>query len=178
MTTTVISRRLLAWDPPCHPNIREDYHITTDMPGALQDKFDELKGEGVFPKPEQVNINVECLNLSFLVKKNVWWASPCHFLWEVGQYSKAQPSLMPNVDGVLHDIAKRNYIIATDLLQYFYQIPLAHSSMKYCGVAISFKGIRVYTRSAKGMPGSKTCLEELMLSTRRSCSRGSCGKIC
>ena len=34
--------------------------------------------------------------------------------------------------------------------------------MKYCGVATPFKGIRVYTRSARGMPGSETCLEELM----------------
>ena len=34
--------------------------------------------------------------------------------------------------------------------------------MKYCSVATTFKGIRVYTRSAKGMPGSETCLEELM----------------
>ena len=34
--------------------------------------------------------------------------------------------------------------------------------MKYCGVATPFKGIRVYQRSAMGMPGSETCLEELM----------------
>ena len=34
--------------------------------------------------------------------------------------------------------------------------------MKYCGVATPFRGIRVYTRSAMGMPGSETSLEELM----------------
>lgn len=34
--------------------------------------------------------------------------------------------------------------------------------MKYCGVATPYKGIRVYTRSAMGMPGSETVLEELM----------------
>ena len=34
--------------------------------------------------------------------------------------------------------------------------------MKYCGIATPYKGIRVYTRSAMGMPGSETCLEELM----------------
>ena len=34
--------------------------------------------------------------------------------------------------------------------------------MKYCGVATRFKGIRVYTRSAMGMPRSETCLDELM----------------
>ena len=42
------------------------------------------------------------------------------------------------------------------------QIPLSQSSMKYCGVATPFKGVRVYVRSAMGMPGSETALEELM----------------
>ncbi len=81
---------------------------------------------------------------------------------EVGKYSKPQPSLMPNVDSVLREIGKWRYIIATDLLQSFYQLPLAQKSMKYCGVVTPFKGIRVYTRCAMGMPGSETCLEEVM----------------
>ena len=34
--------------------------------------------------------------------------------------------------------------------------------MKYCGVATPFRGIRVHTRSAMGMPGSETALEEMM----------------
>ena len=34
--------------------------------------------------------------------------------------------------------------------------------MKYCGVATPFKGVRVYSRCAMGMPGSETTLEELM----------------
>ena len=34
--------------------------------------------------------------------------------------------------------------------------------MKYCGVATPFRGVRVYARSAIGMPGSETALEELM----------------
>ena len=34
--------------------------------------------------------------------------------------------------------------------------------MKYCGVATPFKGVRAYVRSAMGMPGSETSLEELM----------------
>ena len=69
---------------------------------------------------------------------------------------------MPNFDGVLRKIGKWKYIVITDLLKSFYQIPLANSSMKYCGVATPFKGIRVYTRSAMETPGSETCLEELM----------------
>ena len=34
--------------------------------------------------------------------------------------------------------------------------------MKYCGVATLFRGVRVYTRSAMGMPGSEMALEEIM----------------
>ena len=43
-----------------------------------------------------------------------------------------------------------------------YQIPLSQDSIKYCGVATPFKGVRGYVRSAMGMPGSETALEELM----------------
>ena len=34
--------------------------------------------------------------------------------------------------------------------------------MKFCGVATLFKGVRVYVRSAMGMPGSETAFEEVM----------------
>ena len=36
------------------------------------------------------------------------------------------------------------------------------SALPYCGVATSFKGVRVYVRSAMGMPGSETALDEVM----------------
>ena len=69
---------------------------------------------------------------------------------------------MPNVDSNLRTIAPWKYIIKSDLTHAFYQISLSKASMKYCGVATPFRGIRVYTRSAMGMPGSKTSLKELM----------------
>ena len=69
---------------------------------------------------------------------------------------------MPDVDSTLRTIAPWKYIIKTDLTRAFYQIPLSKSSMKYCGIATPFRGIRVYTRSAMGMPGSETALEETM----------------
>ena len=81
---------------------------------------------------------------------------------EVGRYSKPQPSLMPDVDSTLRLIGQWKHIIATDLTSAFYQIPLARESLKYCGVATPFRGTRVYVRSAMGMPGSETALEELM----------------
>ncbi|XP_060576734.1 uncharacterized protein LOC132734055 [Ruditapes philippinarum] len=81
---------------------------------------------------------------------------------DVGRYAKPQPSLMPDVDTILRTIGQWTYIIVTDLTSAFYQIPLLKESMKYCGVATPYKGIRVYTRCAMGMPGSETALEELM----------------
>ena len=35
----------------------------------LQNKCDELEAQGILAKPEQVGINVEYLNLTFLVQK-------------------------------------------------------------------------------------------------------------
>ena len=128
----------------------------------LQEKFDELEHAGVFAKPEKLGINVEYLNISFLIKKPNGGSRLVTSFGEVASYSKPQPSLMPNVDNVLRDLARWQYIIISDLHHAFYQVPLAHSSMKYCGVATPYKGIRIYTRSAMGMPGSETCLEELM----------------
>lgn len=61
-----------------------------------------------------------------------------------------------------HKIAQRKNIIKCDLTHAFYQIPLSKASIKYCGVATPSSNIRVYTRSAVGMPGSMTLLEELM----------------
>ena len=65
----------------------------------LQDKFDELEAAGGFAKPEQVNVHVEYLNTSFLVKKPNGGSRLVTSFGEVAQYSKPQPSLMPNVDG-------------------------------------------------------------------------------
>ena len=146
--------------PPQRKGMLPQYNRNTLE--ELQDKFDELEAAGVFARPEQVNVHVEYLNTSFLVKKPNGSSRLVTSFGEVAQYSKPQPSLMPSVYGVLHEIGKWRYMVITDLLKSFYQIPLANSSMKYCGVATPFKGIRVYTRSTMGMPGSETCHEELM----------------
>ena len=69
---------------------------------------------------------------------------------------------MPNVDSTLRQLANWKYLITSDLTSAFHQIPLDKESMKYCGVATPFKGVRVYTRAAMGMPGSETALEELL----------------
>ena len=140
--------------PPQHKARLPQYNRNTLE--ELQNRFDELQAAGVFAKPEQVNVHVEYLNTSFLVKKPNGGSRLVTSFGEVVQCSKPQPSLMPNVDGVLREIGKWKYIVIADLLKSFYQIPLANLSMKYCGVATPFKGIRVYTRSAMGMPRSKS----------------------
>ena len=128
----------------------------------LQEKFDHLEQLGVFQRPEDVDITVEYLNPSFLVKKPNVGSRLVTAFADVGRYSKPQPSLLPDVDSTLDRITQWSHIIVTDLTSAFYRIPLAEESMKYCGVATPFKGIRVYVRSAKGMPGSETALEEVM----------------
>ena len=128
----------------------------------LQQKFDELEAQGVFRRPEDVNVTAEYLNPSFLVKKPNGGFRLVTAFSDVGRYSKPQPSLMPDVDSTLGTIAQWKYIIKTDLTNAFFQIPLAKQSMKFCGIATPFRGVRVYTRCAMGMPGSETALEELM----------------
>jgi hypothetical protein len=128
----------------------------------LQAKFDELERLGVFLKPETAGVVVEYLNPSFLVKKSNGGYRLVTAFGEVGQYSKPQPSLMPDVNSTLRMIGQWKYIVSTDLTSAFHQIPVSKTSMKYCGVATPFKGVRVYARCAMGMPGSETVLEELM----------------
>ena len=128
----------------------------------LQQKFDKLETLGVFKRPEDINIPVECLNPSFLIKKPSGGYHLLTAFADVGRYSKPQPSPMPDIDSTLRLIAQWKHIIATDLTSAFYQIPLSRDSVKYCGVATPFRGERVYARFAMGMPGSETALEELM----------------
>ena len=146
--------------PPQRKGKLPDYN--KDSLVEMQQEFDKLEAAGVFATPEQVNVVVEYLNLTFMVAKPNGGKRIVTSFGEVGRYSKPQPALMANVDNVLREIGKWKYIIVTDLLKSFYQIPLAHDSMKYCGVVTPFKGVRVYTRCAMGMPGSETVLEELM----------------
>ena len=127
----------------------------------LQTQSNELETIGVFKKLEDLGITIEYLNPSFLVKEG---SGGFHFLTafsQVARYGKPQPSLMPNVDSILRKIRQWKYLAVTDLTKVFYQIPLAKSSKKYCGVVSPFRGVRVYTRSAMGMPGTETALGEL-----------------
>ena len=113
-----------------------------------------------------VGITVEHLNPSFLVKKPSGGFRLVTEFADVGWYSKPQPSFMPDVDSTLRKIGQWMYFIASDLTTAFYQIPQSHESMKYCGVVTPVHGLRVYTRTAMGMPRSETALEELICPVR------------
>ena len=128
----------------------------------LQQKLDELETLGVFRCPEDIDITVEYLNPSFLVKKPSGGYRLVTAFADVGRYSKPQPSLMQNVDSTLCHIAQWKHIIASDLTSAFYQIHLSPNFMKYCGVATPIRGVRVYAQSVMGIPDIETTLEELM----------------
>ena len=128
----------------------------------LQHQFDEFERMGVFGKPEDHGINVEYVNPSFLVKKPDGGHRLVTSFGEVAKHCKPAPSLMADVDSTLRQIGQWRYIIKADLAKAYFQIPLQKSSQKYCGVVTPFRGMRVYLRSAMGMPGSESVLEELM----------------
>ena len=113
----------------------------------------------MFPRPEDLKVVVEYLNPSYLVKKRNGGLRLVTTFSDVGRYSKPR---LANVDSTLLKIACWKYIIASNLSQAFYKIPLSRKSLKYCGVVTAIKGVRVYTRCAMGVPGSQTALEELM----------------
>ena len=110
----------------------------------LQNNFDEL--ESMFVRPEDVPITVEYLNPSFLVKKRDGGFRLVTAFTDIGRYSKPQPALMPDVDNILRKIAQWKHIISTELSNAFYQIPVSHNAMRYCGVVTPFRGVRLYAR--------------------------------
>ena len=130
----------------------------------LQEIFDALEREGFFVRPEDVDVVVEHVSPSFLVKKANGGYRLVTAFTALGQYCKTLPVTMTTVDSVLRIIGTWKFIVKTDLRDAFYQIPLEHSSMKWCGTPTPYRGLRVYQVAAQGMPGSSESLEE-MLST-------------
>ena len=128
----------------------------------MQDKMDELEDIGVLAKPDKVGISVEYVSPSFLVKKEDNSKRLVTSFIGIAAYAKAPPSRVTSVDSVLRFLAKWKYIIKSDMTKQFFQMALKRSCMKYLGVMTPYKGLRVYTRAAMGMPGSSEHLDELM----------------
>ena len=129
---------------------------------TLQEKFDELEGEGVFARPEDVGVVVEHVSPSFLVAKSSGGHRLVTNFASLLDYCKTLPTIMPTVESVLLTISAWKYIIVTDLKDAFYQIPMDKGSMKWCGTPTPYRGLRVYTVAVQGLPGSSEFLEEML----------------
>ena len=90
----------------------------------LQQELDDLEAKGVIATPESADTVVEYLNTSFLVNKPNGGHRLATAFTDVAKYCKPQPSLLPNVDQVLRQIACWKFIIITDLTSAYHQIPL------------------------------------------------------
>ena len=77
-----------------------------------QSKFDELERQGVFARPEDVNVVVEHVSPSFFVWKQSGGYLLVTALTTIGQCSKTLPTIMPSVEDTLHTITSWRYIIA------------------------------------------------------------------
>ena len=121
---------------------------SSDHQQILQSKFDELEQQGVFLRLEDVDVSVEHVSPSFLVRKPSGGHRLATAFTTIGEYSKPLPTIMPAVDQTLQTIANWEYIIATDLGDAFYQIPLDKGSLKWCVTPTPFKCLRIYSVSA------------------------------
>ena len=129
---------------------------------ALQDKFDELEGDGVVRRPEDVDVEIEHVSPSFLVRKaNGEFRLVTNFT-SLTDFCKTLPTIMPTVESVLQTMASWKYIIITDLKDAFYQIPMDRNSMKWCATPTPYRGLRVYVVAVQGLPGSSEALEEML----------------
>ena len=128
----------------------------------LQEEFDKLEALGVLAKPEDVGVDIVYSSPSLLVKKPLGGYRLCTAFNELSQYTRILPTASTSPNEVLRKLSAWKYMVKSDLTKSFFQIPVSKSSMKYLGTATPFKGLRVYTRSAMGMPGSSEYLHELM----------------
>lgn len=128
----------------------------------LQEKMDELECLGVLAKPEDVGVTVEHVSPSFLVHKPDGTHRLVTAFNAIGTYAKPLPSRSVCTDDVLRFLSAHEFIIKTDMTKQFFQLPMHKGSMKYLGVLTPYKGLRVYTRAAMGMPGSTEHLDELL----------------
>ena len=97
----------------------------------LQQKFDELLRDGVFSRPEDIGVNVEYVNPSFLIKKSSGGHRLVTSFGQVAEFAKPQPTVTSNVEDVLQQIGQWKYLIKSDLKSAYYQAPLHKDSMKY-----------------------------------------------
>ena len=128
----------------------------------LQQEADKLEALGILARPEDLGIEVKVCSPSFLRKKPDGTYRFVTAFNELGHYSNVLPTAAPTSNDVLRHLSSFQHIIKTDLTKAFFQIPMDKASIPYLGTITPFKGIRVYTRSAMGQPGSSEHLRELL----------------
>ena len=127
----------------------------------LQEEADKLEELGVLVKPEDVGVTVKYVSPSFFVKKPDGNFRFVTAFSNLGQYARNLPTTTTTCDEVLRRISAFKYLFKSDFTKSFYQIKVSKSSMPYLATVTPFKGLRIYVRSAMGMPGSTEYLQEL-----------------
>ena len=155
----ILSFEFLELDAP--GDITTDTEISVVPRSELQEKMDELECLDVLAKPEEVGVTIEHISPSFLVPKPKGGSRLVTAFNSIGNYAKPPPSRVTTSEDVLKFLAQWNYIIKTHMTSQFFQLRMKNSSMKYLGVVTPYKGMRVYTCAAMGMPGSTEHLDEL-----------------
>jgi hypothetical protein len=126
--------------------------------------MDELESLGVIDKPEDHNVQVECVSLSFLITKPDGGYRLVTNFSPIASFIRPPPSRVSSTDNILTFLAKWKYIIKSDMTNQFFQLPLDRDSMRYAGILTPYKGIRIYLRAAMVMSGSSEHLDELVFS--------------
>ena len=127
----------------------------------LQKEADILEELGVLAKPEDLGVQVKFVSPSFLVRKPDGSSRFVTAFNNLSPYVRLLPTATISCNEVLRKLSSFKFLIKTDLTKSFFQIPLDKSSIPYVATATPFKGLRVYTRAAMGMPGSSEILQEL-----------------
>ena len=120
----------------------------------LLQEADKLEALGVLARPEDVNVNVKYVSPSFLTKKLSGGHRFVTAFNGLSEYVCLPPTIATSCNDVLRRISSWEFLIQCDLTKSFFQIPVTKESMQFLGTVTPFKGVRVYTRSAMGMPGS------------------------
>ena len=124
--------------------------------------MDELEALGVLAKPEEFGVLVETVSPSFLVKKPSGGSRLVTAFNTISSYTRPPPSRASSNDAIMLFLARWKFILKSDMTNQFFQMQLDKDSMRYTGILTPYKGIRIYTRAAMGMPGSSEHLDELV----------------
>ena len=109
-------------EPPAQKAHLPAYNI--DKMRLLRDKMDELESARVLAKPKQVDVHVEYVSPSFLIKKPDGTHRLVTAFNAVGSYAKRIPSQSTSTTAILQFLAGFKYVIKSDMTLQFFQMPM------------------------------------------------------